>query len=105
MDETEVQTISDAIVNLSPVHLQAILPAGGWSQTPPYTQTVLVEGLLDTDTPIVDVALDDDPETAASELDAYGLVGRVDAEDGQLTAYCYDSAPETELTIRLMVMR
>ena len=105
MDETEEQTIKDVIADRTPVFYQAVLLADGWSQAAPYTQTVLVEGLLGTDTPIADVALDDDPEIAANELDAYGLVGRMDAESGQLTAICYDSAPEAEFTVRLMVMR
>ena len=105
MDETETQTIKDAITTLGPVLFEAAFPASSWSQTPPYTQTVPVEGLLETDTPIADVMLDNDPEIAAAELEAFELVGRMDAENGQLTAYCYDSAPEAEITIRLLVMR
>ena len=105
MDETEEQTVKDAIAGLSPILFQAAFPATGWSQTAPYTQTVQAEGLLDTDTPIADVALDNDPEIAAGELEAYGLVSRMDAETGQLTATCYGSAPEAEFTVRLMIMR
>ena len=105
MDSTEDETVKDAIASRAPVCYQAAFPDNDWSQTAPYTQTVLVEGLLGTDTPIADITLDDDPEIAAGELEAYGLVSRMDAEDGQLTAICYDSAPEAEFTARLMVMR
>ena len=105
MDETEGETIKDAIASRGPTHFQAAFPADGWSESAPYTQSVPVEGLLETDAPITDVALDSDPEIALEELEAYGLVGRMEAENGQVTAYCYEEAPRAEFTVRLMVMR
>ena len=105
MDETEAETIKEALAGRGPVYFQAAFPADGWSESAPYTQSVSVEGILETDTPIGDVVPDNDPEIAVEELDAYGLVGRMDAENGQLTAYCYGDVPCAEFTVRLMVMR
>ena len=105
LDETEEQTVKDAITNTGPLHFQATFPAEGWTGNVPHTQTVPVEGLLETDTPIADVLLDDNPSIAAGERAAYRLVKRMDAENGQVTAYCHNNAPKTAFTVRLMVIR
>lgn len=83
----------------------AELPAGGWSSDAPYTQTVPVDGLFATDDPLVDVVLSDDSETAIAQLEAYGYIGRMDALDGVITAYCYEDKPEVSLNIQLKVVR
>jgi len=89
----------------APQQKTATLAADGWSVAAPYTQTVAVDGLLATDTPLVDVALASSAETAVLQLEAYGLLGRVTAADGQLTAICYAEAPTVALTLLLKVVR
>lgn len=105
MDEAQSQSVKDAILYHTPFHLTAALPLGSWSQTTPYTQTVQVAGLLASDIPLVDVVLSDDPNTAAQQLQGYSLIGRFDAGDGQLTAYCYKIKPDVTLTVLLKVVR
>ena len=105
MEGTQGETVLDAIHRRAPLYIQAELPAEGWSPSAPHTQTAAAAGLLATDIPLGDVALSDDPLTAAQQLRDYGLVGRMDAEDGQITATCYEAAPEAALTVRLLVVR
>lgn len=83
----------------------ATLLAEDWSATAPYTQTVEVEGVLGTDTPLVDVVLSDDAEDAVAELEAYGLVGRLDTDEDEITVTCYEDVPEVDLTLALKVVR
>ena len=62
-------------------------------------------GLLATDIPLVDVVLSNDTTTAIAQLQDYALIGRIDAADGQLKAYCYRDKPTVALTVLLKVVR
>jgi hypothetical protein len=81
------------------------LPASGWSDSAPYTQTASLSDILSTDTPLADVVLSDTAATAQEQLDAYGYVGRIDTADGSVTATCYESKPSVDLTLALKVVR
>lgn len=85
----------------------ATLPAYGWSDSVPYTQTVSVQGILATDNPFVDVdvssALDSDSGLAITE--AWSFIGRITANEGTITAYCYLEKPAVNLDLILTVMR
>lgn len=83
----------------------AVLSAAGWTAAAPCTQTVAIPGMLATDTPLVDVRLSDVTATALAELEAYGLLGRIDTEDGQVTCTCYEDKPGVDLTLALKVVR
>lgn len=85
----------------------ATLPAAGWSATTPYTQTVLAQGVLSTDNPFVDVDLSSatDSDAGLAITEAWSFIGRVTANDGTITAYCYSEKPEVDLNLILTVMR
>lgn len=84
----------------------ATLTREGWSDGTPYTQTVKVDGLLATDKPVVDLDMSDvQPNAAADRQEAYAMVGRIVAEDGQITAYAYDDLPTAVLPLTIMVVR
>ncbi|MEA4928601.1 MAG: hypothetical protein VB104_07990 [Candidatus Limiplasma sp.] len=85
--------------------LTAELAADGWTGSGPYTQEVSAAGLLADDVPLADIVLSDTAETAKAQLEAYGLIGRLDAGAGTLTATCYDEQPAVALTLRLKVVR
>jgi len=86
-------------------NLTAVLAAAGWSGKAPFTQTVQVAGMLDTDNPIVDMIVDDDPKTAVAQMEAYGFVGRMRAEAGALKVWCYEDKPEIDLPLQLKTIR
>lgn len=76
-----------------------------WAGDEPYTQTVTVEGLLETDMPHVAPVYDADNTTAKAQREAWGCVSRgVAAADGiQFT--CFEDKPETAIPIQIEVMR
>lgn len=84
----------------------ATFTAAGWSASAPYTQTVNVAGMLATDDPFVDVSLSGASGTeATNRMEAWTCVGRVTANAGSVTAYCYDEKPTVNLPVILKVVR
>ena len=85
---------------------KATLKAAGWSgSAAPYTQSVNVSGLLESDQLLVDV----DMSAATAEnyeaiLEAYGRVSRIEAAAGKLTATCYGDKPSQDINLNLVVM-
>lgn len=85
----------------------ATFPSSGWSTSAPYTQTVQVDGILLTDDPIVDIDM-----SSITNADDWGLltetwnfVGRITANEGSVTMYCYEEKPTVDITIFLKVVR
>lgn len=105
MDDPQTESVKDAILYHAPIHLVAELPVEGWTTVAPFTQTVPVTGLLATDVPLADVVLSADLAVAIQQLQAYGLVSRMDTADGLLTACCYGARPQVAFAILLKVVR
>lgn len=84
----------------------ATLTASGWvGSSAPYTQTLTVSGVASTNKPVADVVLSDTPATAQSQLEAWGMVGRIVTGTNQITATCYSDKPTVDIPIQLMVVR
>ena len=85
---------------------KTILEADGWSEVSPFTQTVSngVRGILETDTPIVDLnmALTSSPIEIIKQWPA---VTRIVCEDGSITAYCHEKKPTVNFPIIIQVVR
>lgn len=81
----------------------ATFPANGWSASVPFTQTVSVAGILETDTPIVALSVEKGLSKAAeSALEkAFGYVSVAETGNGTLTMYCNSSRPETTFTVAI----
>lgn len=77
----------------------------GWSAESPFTQTVNIQGVLETDTPIADIMLSSDTDVAKSESDAWAYVSRIDTASNAITALCLEKKPELDLNIQLKVVR
>lgn len=84
----------------------ASLLSSGWNgSSAPYTQTVSVQGILATDTPIVDVVLDSNTSTAISQNNSWAFVSKIETTANSITATCLESKPEVDLPIQLKVVR
>jgi len=76
-----------------------------WSETsPPYTKTVTVNGILASDTPIVDVVMSGTYATDEARIEQWGYVYRITTANNSITAYATDK-PTVELPIQIKVVR
>ena len=72
-----------------------------------YMKIVKLDGILETDTPFVDVDLENASEYNASAIiEAYEKIDRIHTKDNMIYVYCYDGEkPEIEVPIILKVVR
>ena len=98
---TTKKYVADA---LSHTHMTAevALPASGWSDAAPFTQTVNVEGILSTDQPHYGVVY---TENWAAEKEAFAFIDVLDTVDGAVIFTCIEEKPEADLTIQMEVNR
>ena len=84
----------------------ATLSKSGWSSSAPYTQTVSVSGIKSTDNPIVDMDASKATTSNWEDLmESWNYIGRITANSGSVTAYCYEDKPTMDITIFLKVVR
>lgn len=81
------------------------LPAAGWSDAAPYTQTIAVEGILNTDRPHWGIVYSEDADTALAEKEAFALVDKLNTADGSVTFTAFEEKPEIDMTIQMEVNR
>jgi hypothetical protein len=99
--EREAKNYADSLHLLANVEL----PASGWSEAAPYTQSVAVEGILATDTPHYGVVYSADTATALAQKEAFAMVDDLDTADGSVTFTCFEDKPAVDLTIQMEVNR
>lgn len=84
--------------------IELTLPASGWSASAPYTQTVDVPGLKETDKVLMMSAIKTD--TAAATADIWDKMGALvkagKALDGQAVFYCPKKKPTSDFNIKLV---
>ena len=79
--------------------------ATAWEGAGPFTQTVAVKGILETDTPHVTPVYGDDSDTAASRQKGWSCVSAGKAVPDGILFTCFDSKPDAEIPIQIEVMR
>lgn len=76
-----------------------------WSgSSAPYTKTVSVNGILSTDTPIIDVVMSGTYSTDAARTEAWGYIYRAVTGANSITFYATDK-PTVNLPIQIRVVR
>ena len=80
--------------------------ASGWSaeNSGGYSQTVAVEGILNTDTPFVDIILGDSVDSNKSALDAWACVTRITTYNGGIKLWANTKQPASDFSIQLKVV-
>ena len=82
------------------------LPAAGWAgDAAPYTQTVAVPGILETDRPHYGVIYSGTAEEKGLQKEGFALVDDLDTGAGSVTFTCFEEKPEVDLTVQLEVNR
>lgn len=70
-----------------------------------YMQEITLNGILETDTPTIDLSLSDDISTAKSQIEGWSCVSRITTSSGKIKVYCYDSSPTIEIPIQIICIR
>ena len=76
------------------------VPASGWSSSAPYTQTVTVNGMLETYNPEVDIKFTDNT-TIETEESYYSCVKRITTGANSITLICPSEKPAGTFHIKL----
>lgn len=71
----------------------------------PYTQEIVVEGMKETDNPIVDIVLDEDISTALLQEKNWGNVSKIKTEDNKIIVYCNKKKTTIDLQIQMKIVR
>lgn len=75
-----------------------------WIGTGPYTQTVFLEEVAQTDTPHIGPAYSEDLETAKAQAESWQCVSFARAADGKILFTCLDTKPTVEIPIQVEVI-
>lgn len=70
-----------------------------------YTQEITVNGILETDTPTIDLVLSNNVETAKSQIEAWSNVSRITTDEGKIKVYCYNASPNIKIPIQIICIR
>lgn len=84
----------------------ATLTVNDWEgNAAPYTQTIGIEGILETDKPHISPVYADSLETKLAEREAWMMVCDAEAGDGEITFVCFEDKPSTAVPIQIEVNR
>lgn len=71
----------------------------------PYTQTIDVEGILDTDNPHISPVYSSTANTALLQIESWSLVNKAVTSANTITFYCFNDKPITAIPIQIEVNR
>lgn len=84
----------------------ATLTINDWDgDAAPYTQTIGIDGILETDKPHISPVYDEDQETRLSQREAWMMVCDAEAGDGEIIFTCFEDKPATAVPIQIEVNR
>lgn len=82
--------------------IEVILKADEWTDEIPYMQIVAVDGIRETDTPLIECIADvKSLEEKRTVQRQWNLVDKIESGSGQITAYCNFEKPTIDLSIRI----
>lgn len=88
-----------------PQVISARISASRWQGEGPYTRTVPAEGIKEGDSPVADVLLPEEGSEAVKAISAFGCISGIKTMEGQIRAVCLSEKPESDVTVRFLVMR
>ena len=71
----------------------------------PYTQTIGIDGILETDRPHYSPVYDAVQEVRLTQKEAFAMVDDLDTADGSVTFTCFEDKPEVNIPIQMEVNR
>ena len=85
-------------------YYSATLSATGWSDTVPHTQTITVQGMTSSITPIIAPSYSAGLSTALAEKEAWACVDQAITGTNTITFKCLETKPETAITVQIGVI-
>lgn len=79
------------------------LPASGWGEEAPYTQSVAVSGVTAEDIPVIGLSIGDGASAAdvKAQSKAWSCVDRAVTGDGTVTFFCYGKKPAADFNVMI----
>lgn len=100
---TNAQNIANA--KGAVIKVETVLTANWIGDAAPYTQTVEIDGILESDTPHISPIYADTLETAVAQKEAWSMVSKAVTGDGTVTFTCFEDVPGVEIPILIEVVR
>lgn len=98
----KAQEAMDAVNARLNVKAQQYIPANSWTgAAAPYVFELNVDGVYDTDTPIMDMVASSDPATAETQEENYAKIYKVETGENKITLYARER-PTVGLTIQFL---
>lgn len=87
-------------------YYEVVLAANGWvGEVAPFTQTIAVEGITETDRPHYGPVYSEDAETALLEKENWVVVDDLVTASGSVTFSCFEEKPAVDITVQMEVIR
>ena len=101
------KALVDGLTTKAEISKYTVSVGTNWTQDAggKYTQSVSVSGILATDTPIIDLILSDNVDTANSQLESWACVSKVTTTNGGITLSCYNTQPTAEMQLQILCVR
>lgn len=101
---TKIGSSTDGKAEL--IELKSNIPLSGFKETmAPFTQTIQVQGVLESDIPIIGLNPTGDVSAIAKQIDSWCSVSRIQTLDGKLVITCLESKPSIDLPIQIKIIR
>lgn len=97
--------VKKSYVDEKHAEFQIVALANAWAGSGPYTQTVAVTGIKNTDRPHWDVVLSANDATAIAEEEAFSVISKLDTSNGSVLLTCLEEKPDINVTIQMEVNR
>lgn len=82
-------------------NLEATLNGTGWSEGPPYTQTLTIENLTENDVPIISrgTPITEDSANYKALVKNFAMLDKAETGEGNITFTCYSKKPTADIPI------
>lgn len=81
---------------------EVLLGAGSWEgEAAPYTQTVMLSGILETDMPHFGMAYSGTNDEKVAQMEAFDCVSELITGENSLTFICFEDKPEVDITVQI----
>lgn len=103
LDDTDA--VNKGYVDAMHMTADAVIGSEWDGAAAPYSQTVVVPGILDSDTPHVAPVLDSDLATAITQMSAWAMISQCLAQKDSLVFTCFADKPPIAIPIQIEVNR